>query len=289
MVRRSAPPSSMCVAKECRSVCGEIPPWSAVRRAWRPSRRRTSEVERRRPLFEMNSARSRSRGVGERRAAACQVALERLPGVLAHRHHAGLSALPLHPHLLGVGIDRPGVQVHDLLGAEAGRVGQLEQRPVAEVERARGGHALEQVGHLAGAQHARQVGVAPGRGHQVARVGLERAPLHQMPVEGPERGQLAPHRGLRRAALGQHAREAPQVPVAHVGRRQTLGGGPLRELRQVHSVGTAGLLPHAACALPVVEPAQGLGPTSLLGRGTVLRQHSGRTGGHAALSSPRPG
>ena len=95
--RRSAPPSNRWVANECRKACGEAPATPAACRAHTRRRRRTSDVERRRPDFEMNSARSVS-AVASARAAAAQVALDRLQGRLARRDEAGLAALPLHPH-----------------------------------------------------------------------------------------------------------------------------------------------------------------------------------------------
>ena len=49
MARRSAPPSSRCVAKECRRACGETPPWRPSLRVQTRRRRRTSDVERRLP------------------------------------------------------------------------------------------------------------------------------------------------------------------------------------------------------------------------------------------------
>ena len=281
MVRRSAPPSSRWVANEWRSVCGETPPCSAARRVWSPSRRRTSEVDRRRPVFDRNRACSASPLPRERRPRALQIALERPPGRFAGGDHARPAPLALHAHLLCIGIDGLHVQVHQLLCPEPGGVRELEQRAVAQLQRPGRGDALQQLGHLAAAQDARKVRIAPRRGHQVARVGRERAAFHEVAVEGADRRKLAANGGARGAALGEHAGEAAQLAVAQLAGLDPLGARPLRELSQIHPVCAARALAHPAGALPGVEAAQGGGPTSLCGSGIVLRQHAGRTGGDA--------
>src|SRR5215207_10921701 len=71
----------------------------------------------------------------ERAAGALQVAPDGAQGVLADGHEARLAALALDPHLLGVEVERADVEVDDLLGAQAARVGELEQGAVALLER----------------------------------------------------------------------------------------------------------------------------------------------------------
>ena len=226
MVRRSAPPSSRCVAKECRSVCGETPPWSAARRAWRPSRRRTSEVERRRPLFERNSARSPLRRAGQGRPARAPGSA-RAPARRARRRAPRASCRPCPPRApprrRGRSTPRPGPRAP----GPAGR----PSRP-ARAGRGRAGRAARSAGTRSSssatsplAQHARQVGVAPRRGHQVARVGLERR--RARPGGGRRRGRppaCGPTVDARGAALGQHAGEAAQLAVARAPRAR----GPAR-------------------------------------------------------------
>ena len=104
------------------------------------------------------------------------------------------------------------VEVHELLRAQAGRVGQLEHGAVAQVERRRGGDPLEQLGHLARASAPRQVGVLLGARDEVGRVRLELAALDQVAVEGADRGQLARHGRLRRAALARRRRRSGAAP-----------------------------------------------------------------------------
>ena len=166
--RRSAPPSSRCVANECRSACGEAPATPAAWRAHTRRRRRTSDVESRRPDFEMNSAGVAS-AVSSAGRPRSQVAVDRPQRGLAGRHEARLAALALHAHALAVEVDRVEVEVHELLGAQAGRVGQLEQRAVAQRERGVGGDAVEQRGDLGRLQHAREPlrrGAAPTAGRR---------------------------------------------------------------------------------------------------------------------------
>ncbi len=76
-----------------------------ARRAQPLSRRRTSEVDSRRPDFDRNSAASAVDRLQER-APTRQVALERLPGVLADWDEASLAALALHADGLGVEVER---------------------------------------------------------------------------------------------------------------------------------------------------------------------------------------
>ena len=68
IVRKSAPPSSRCVAKLCRRECGEIPAARAASRTQSSRRRVTSELERRRPFLERKSARSAGSTERARRA-----------------------------------------------------------------------------------------------------------------------------------------------------------------------------------------------------------------------------
>ena len=199
------------------------------------------------------------------RAAAFEVALERSPGGLARRAPRA-SCRPC-----------PSTRTSSASGSTRPRPGPRAPRPATrQSRRARTWHgrgrragpprdALEQVGHLAPAEHPRQVGVALGRGHQVARVGLELAALDQVAVERAESRQLARDGRARRAALGEHAGEAAQLAVPELGRREPLRRRPLGELGEVDPVCAARALRHAAGALPGVEPAQGGRPNSLCG------------------------
>src|SRR5918996_4165063 len=215
----------------------------------------------------------------QRRPGACQIAVERAPGVLADRDDPRAAPLPLYAHLLGVGVRAGGVEVDELLGAQARRVGELEHGAVAEVERRGPRDALEQLHDLVRLQHLRQVGVLLRARHQLRRVGVDLPALDEVAVEGADGGQLAGDGGLGGAALAQHGGEAAQLPVRERGGLQPASGRPFAKLREVDAVGPPSLLPHTSAALPVVEGAERRAPTSLRGCGCVFRQHAGRTGG----------
>src|SRR5688572_4908619 len=61
----------------------------------------------------------------ERAASALQIAPDGAQRVLPGRHEAGLAALALDTHLLGVEVDRARVEVDQLLGAQAAGVREL--------------------------------------------------------------------------------------------------------------------------------------------------------------------
>ncbi len=214
----------------------------------------------------------------ERRTPAGEVAVERAPGVLARGDDARAAPLALHPHLLGVWVGADRVQVHELLGAQPGRVGQLEHGAIAQVERRGAGDPLEQLHHLGRLQHLRQVGVLLRARDQVGRVGVDLPALEQVAVEGADRGQLARHGGFRRAALAQHRGEAAQVAVRELSRPEAAAGGPLAQLGEVDAVGAPRLLPHAARPLPVVERSQGSLPNGFHPGAHVTKARSSRLG-----------
>ena len=100
-------------------------------------------------------------------------------GVLADGHEARLAALALDAHLLGVEVDRADVEVDELLRAQAARVGELEQRAVALLERRRGRDPVEQRGDVGGLERARQALGQLRRGEQLGGVGLHQAVLDE--------------------------------------------------------------------------------------------------------------
>src|SRR5919201_1624683 len=61
-------------------------------------------------------------------------AVRRPPRRLADRHDARLGALTEDAKLLPVEIDSVEIEVNDLLGAQAARVSELEERTVAKLE-----------------------------------------------------------------------------------------------------------------------------------------------------------
>ena len=220
IARRSAPPSSRWVANECRSACG----WArasagerATARLAQPrSRRLTSEVDSRRPDLERNSARVAARPSAASGPAAGQVALERLPGVLADRDEPGLAALALDAHRLGVEVERLEVERDELLGAQPAGVGQLEQRPVAQLERRR------RPGSSRAAPRPRRV--FSTRGRRCGRLGeLQQLGRVVARARRPRSGS-----GTARAARPAGARWSPARSRARTGRRRSGGASGRR-------------------------------------------------------------
>ena len=214
------------MANEWRSVCGETPDWTAARRTASASRRRTSDVDSRRPLFERNSAGSARRSSAGR--PAVQVGLERPPGRLARGHHPGAPALALHPQLLAVGVQARQVEVHQLLGAQARRVGQLEDGAVAQLQRRGRGHrvradratsaGLSTVGRWESCAWARPPG-PPGWPPSARRAAARGRRRGSQPACAPPWTSTRPARRARRrsgAGSGGRASRAPgRGAVAH--------------------------------------------------------------------------
>ena len=191
-------------------MCGEIPPCTAAWRAHTRRRRRTSEVDSRRPDFERKSAWSPSPAASAGRRAL-EVARDGAQRRLAGGHDPRLGALALDAQLLGVEADRGHVEVDELLGAQAAGVGHLEQRPVAQLERRGGRDPVQQRRELVGAQHRGQRARALGRRDQVDRVLGHLAVLAQRAVEGAQRGELARDGGGDGVAPGEHGGVAAQL------------------------------------------------------------------------------
>src|SRR2546428_7706207 len=138
-----------------------------------------------------------------------QVAVERAPRGLAGGDDARLPTFAGHAQLLGVRIEIRHVEVHDLLGSEAGGVGELEHRAIAEGKRLARRYRVEQPGHLVGPEDARQVGVALRRGDEGRRTRLDLAALEQVAVEAADRRELPRDRPPRKPAPGQPSRAPP--------------------------------------------------------------------------------
>ena len=121
MTRRSAPPSSRCVANAWRRRCG-----------WRRSRR-TVLVSRRRPRTDRKIASFAPAASAGR--AELQVPRDVECGLLAERHDALLAALAAHVDELAVEVDVAEVERDGLGAAEPGGVEELEEGAVAQRER----------------------------------------------------------------------------------------------------------------------------------------------------------
>ena len=126
----SAPPSSRCVANECRRVCGvtrrpgsTVPPYRStivrmsrelkgfLRRLWKSSRG---------PLG------------GQDRPPVAQVGVDRLDCVVGHRHLAFLGPLAHHRHAAAIEVHAIDREPGDLAHPKSGPVQQLQRRDVAQ-------------------------------------------------------------------------------------------------------------------------------------------------------------
>src|ERR1019366_5625417 len=106
----------------------------------RPDPQSTADIRGRQRATGFRQQQRRLLVVGERRASALQVALQRAQRRLPDRHQAGLRTLALDPHLLGIEVHRVDRQPDQLLGAQARGVGQLEHRSITQFERCGGAY-----------------------------------------------------------------------------------------------------------------------------------------------------
>ena len=153
--RRSAPPSSRCVANECRSRCGwtrsgSSPAAPARRRRMRKAPARVSGAalgveEQLRPVAAV-----------EERPAAGEVAAQRLGRLAADRDDALLRALADAADEPPLEVDGGALEADRLADAQAGAVEQLDEGAVAERARRRAGGGLDQPLGLAGRERPRQ-------------------------------------------------------------------------------------------------------------------------------------
>ena len=224
------------MANEWRSVCGEIRPASAASRTHFASRRRMSEVERRRPRWETNSA-SSPRARLERVPRRLQVAAECALGDLADRHHSRLAPLARHPHGLRVEVDVSEVERDQLLRSQSAGVREFEQGTVANLERRSRRDPIEKAGDVVGGEDARQPRVALRRRQQVGRVLLGAAVGDEVGVEAAHGSQLAGDARLRQAAPGELGGIAPEAAVDEGARLEPRARRPVAELEQVTPVG----------------------------------------------------
>ena len=184
-------------------------------------------------------------------------------------------------------VHRSQVEVDELLGPQARRVGQLEQGAVAQLQRCAGGNAVQEVRDLGRLERPRQAPPALRRGQEVGRVLLDLAVLDERAVERPQRGDLAGDRAGCAALLGQRGRVSAQVAGSDPVGRQAATAGPARELAEVDRVRAPGLLGCAATTQVAVERDEGVRPgvARLLLRGGVLHRHSHRSDRHPEPAS----
>ena len=229
MARKSAPPSSRCVANECRRGCGWTAPCWLAWRAQTFRRRRTSDVERRRPDFESSSARSSS-VLARAGRAALEVARDRTQRRLAGWNDSRLAPFALHPHRFGIEVDRLKVQVHELLRAQPAGVGQFEHRAVAHLQRRGGRDAVQQRRDVLRLERAREpLRLLRGR-QQVRGVRSHLAELDHRLVERTDRRELAGDGARARATSGELGGVAAQHGVVDGVGLDAAGAAPEREL-----------------------------------------------------------
>ena len=266
-------------------MCGDTPACTAARRTASARRRRTSDVDSRRPLLERNSAGSGSRL--QRGAAALQVGLERAPRGLAGGHDPGAAALALHAQLLGVGVEaapRRGSRAP----RRAGRPSSAARRSRGRAARAAWRRACAPAASptSAGLSTVGRCGVALGRG-RTRSAGLASivAGAHQLRGRTTaDRGQLARDGGSCDAprsdstpAKRRSARWSSCSGAEVVRARPTRPAGPGRRRRRG---GSSRPCPGARSAAS--KPRRAAPQLGFDHRGVgVLRQHSGRAGGHA--------
>ena len=79
----------------------------------------------------------------KRRPRLVQVTRDPMRGLLAERHDALLRALPAYAHVLLLEVDVGEVEPDRLGGAEPGRIHELDERAVSQLERALAVEPLE--------------------------------------------------------------------------------------------------------------------------------------------------
>ena len=253
-----------------------------------------------RPAGGAGRRRSRAAGRTWRAAArAPSAALERGPAALevardaraarARRRARSASCRPCPPRA-AVSASKSielEVEVDELLGAQAARVGELEQRAVAQLERRRGRDPVQQAATSSRLERARQPLRLLGRRQQVGGVRPQLAVLDQRAEERANGRELAGDRASARS----RARRAARRSGAGRGRSTSAGAmpraaGPGRELAEVDAVGAARALGGAAAlrargrsARRALRPGLGLACER---RGRVLHRHRHGSGRHPA-------
>ena len=135
------------------------------------------------------------------------------------------------------------VEVDDLLAAQPAGVGQLQHRPVAQLQRGRAG--IRSSSARICSVVSTLGSVSPRFGLETSSAGLGRRCSHadQKAVEAADRGQLAADGRRRGAGVGEAGRETADVAVADVARRKTLRLRPLGEATEVDRRRPGGFAP----------------------------------------------
>ncbi len=173
----------------------------------------------------------------ERRAGVAQIALQRSLGRLPHRHDARLAALAGHAQTLSDSKSGASAsRLIDLLGAQAARIGELEHRPVPDLEGSRGRNLIEKPGDLVRSQdpgeprrllrHRQELGRVLRRLAPIARGGRGgRGRRRACARRSRARARAQRARRRRRAGRGRRGSPAP-CRVASPTRRARPGQPP---------------------------------------------------------------
>ena len=176
--------------------------------------------------------------VQERRPWSLEPGDEPVQGDLADRDEALLVALADDAHERPVERQVLAIEADGLAHPQAGRVEQLEQRPVAHATL---GGSLQQALHLADIE---RVGQAPALAGQVQvgrDVDVDEALAEREPVEALECGRATPEAGRGEAGLTPASSLGPRCEITHgrVGRTspRTVPAQRTTEVREIAAVG----------------------------------------------------
>ena len=250
-IRRSAPPSSRCVANEWRRVCGLTRSASpAVRAAALTAAHACCRASRPPAVAEEHRAAADRLDVAEGqqpRPRAVGPAREPVEGDVADRHEPLLVALADDPHEPAVDREVLGVEAQRLADPQPGRVEQLQQGPVAQVAVVAGFGRVVATGGLEqalGLLDRERLGqpAALARQVEVRRdVGPDQPLAVGEPVEALERRRATAEAGRGETRVARPAASRPRGQVAdHRVRRAGPGrrrAAARREVRQVAAVG----------------------------------------------------
>ena len=158
--------SSRCVAKQCRSVCGDtrFPSPAASAAMWQ------TRLSWRVVIGSSGSRPGNSQPCERHCSHHCAQQLQQLRREHAVPVLAALALLDADQHALGV--DIADAQHHDLADAQARAIGDAQAPPCTS---GRAGCRLEQPAHLLGREHARQLLRVVHAGEMAGQLGAVRA------------------------------------------------------------------------------------------------------------------
>ena len=236
------------------------------------------------------------RAAGELRARVAQVAREPERGLLAERDGALLPALAAHVHELLLEVDVGEVEVDRLAAAQAGRVDELDERAVAQCERAVARERLEQAVDLVGLRCVRQAARAARACDRLGHAaGAEREAQERAHGGQParDRGGREPARPAARPSSAVYSARMRASTSSSARRRSSSqsanGARSKRYARRVASE-SDGLARKRSIAVRVSTTGtiRGRATRVLLNRALPARPRR-RVGGRRRRGDPRPG